>query len=375
VAQGHIERRGTGWRVTIDQGLDPVTGKRRRISRTAPTKREAQAIARELGGGRAATNAFTVGQMLDAWWEHLETQDHSPATLKGYRSKLETYLRPSLGPLALRRLTTDRIDDLYRTMRTSKGQRGWALSVSTVRRTHAVLSGACEQAVKWGWLPSNPCDNASPGRAVRHEIEPPSIEEIRAVLEVATTEIDDIVRLALVTGARRGELAGLQWRDIDFKARTVTIRRSITDRKGGVEVVDERRKSKTRKVTVDPATVQMLKDRRKSETERALAVGANLVPSSYVLSEHPGQREPLRPQVITGRWRDAAERAGSKARFHDLRHFNITRLIAAGIPITQVAGRAGHESGSAMTLSVYGHWLEMMDEKAAEAIAAVIDAQ
>jgi integrase len=373
--RGHISRRGAGWQITIDQGKDPVTGQRRRISRTTRTKGEAQDLARELtGNARPATNAFTVGQLLDAWWKHLESQDLSPATMKGYQSKVEMYVRPALGHLPLRQLTAARIDELYRTMRTTKGRRGWKLSVSTVRRTHAVISRACAQAVRWGWIPTNPADNASPGSATRHEIEPPSIDEVRRILAAATVDnFDDIVQLALATGARRGELAGLQWKDIDLKAATLTIRRSVADQKGGTIIVEQRRKSRTRTLTIDPATVAMVKARRKRIAAKALVVGATIKPTSYVLAEPPDLDSPLRPQVITGRWRDAAGRVGSKARFHDLRHFHVTQLLAAGIPVRQVAARVGHASGAAMTLNVYAHAVEALDQQAAVAIARAID--
>lgn len=370
--RGHIERRGTKWRLTIDQGRDPITGKRRRASITTDTKREAEERARELTGKSVGTNARTVGQLVDAWWAHVR-DDLSPATQKGYESKIEQYLRPAFGNLPVRDLTTARIDELYKAMRTRKGARGWKLSVSTVRRTHAVLSGACAQGVKWGWIPTNPCTNATTGRSTRREIDPPDIEEIRRVLDAATSEIGDFVQLALATGARRGELAGLQWADIDLEAPSITFRRSVADRKGGTIVVGVHRKSATRTVSIDPVTVAALKARRIRIGERALVFGATITDDCYVLAESTPLTEPLRPQIITGRWRDAAQVAGSKARFHDLRHFHVTQLLAAGVPVAQVAKRVGHSSASRLTLDVYAHAIEKLDKRAAEVIAAAIE--
>lgn len=370
--RGHIERRGKGWRVTIDQGRDPITGHRRRVSQATRTKAEAENLARDLAGtGRPATNARTVGQLLDAWWEHAKV-DLSPATRKGYESKIATYLRPALGDVPLRQLSAASIDQLYRTMRTTPGSRGKPLSVNTCRRTHAVLSGACAQAVKWGWLPANPCDQASPGRATRAEIEPPPIEEVRRILDCAGVELGDVVQLALATGARRGELAGLQWADVDLEQGSVTFRRSVADVKGGTIVVEQHRKSRTRTVSIDPITIAMLKVRRARAVEAALGFGATITDRSYVLSDRPGQIEPLRPERITGRWRDAAQDAGSTARFHDLRHFHVTQLLAAGIPVSQVASRVGHASGGRMTLDVYAHAVASLDRAAADVIAKAI---
>lgn len=372
--QGHIQRRGKSWRLTIDVGRDPVSGQRRRVTRTTRTRAEAQALARELAGvGNPGTGARTVGELLDLWYDRSQA-DWSASTRPGYRSKIDLYLKPEFGELPLRKLTAAKIDDLYRRIRT-QGHKGKPLSVATVRRTHAVLSGACSQAVKWGWLPTNPCDNATPGRLVRAEINPPTIAEIRQILAAATAPLEDFVQLALATGARRGELCGLQWVDcnLDLFEGSVTIRRSVADTKGGTIVVDQRRKSRTRTVSIDPVTVAMLKARRIRARADAIACNVVFTDSGYVLAEKGGQLEPLRPQIITGRWRDAAERVGSKARFHDLRHFHVTELLAAGVPVRQVASRVGHTSGAAMTLNVYAHAVERLDRRAAEVIAEAID--
>lgn len=375
--QGHIEKRGTKWRLTIDQGRDPLTGKRRRTSITAKTKAEAQARAREIvGTGRPATNARTVGQLLDAWLDQID--DRAPLTVKGYRSIADRYIRPAFGNLPVRDLTPERIDALYRRMKSQPGPRGWKLSVNTVRRTHAVLAGACAQAVRWRWLPENPCTGARPGRATRPDIEPPTIEEIERIVKASTTPLALAVRLALATGARRGELCGLQWADVDLDPNegSVTIRRSIADVKGGTEVVTARRKSHIRTVSIDPTTVSMLAARRKEAAAKALELpGVSLAETGYVLAEDPGQVEPLRPGIITTRWRAAAARAGSTVRYHDIRHWSVTQLLAAGEPVNQVADRHGHRSGGAMTLNVYAHALTQLDRRAADVIGAAIDAR
>lgn len=381
--QGHIERRGKKYRLTIDLGKDPITGKRRRASITTNTKAEAQARARELAGrGRPATNARTVGQLLDAWLEQIDN-DLAPLTVKGYRSICERYLRPAFGDLAVRDLTPDRIDALYRRMKTRPGARGWNLSTNTVRRTHAALSDACAQAVRWHWLPENPCAGARPGRATKPDIDPPSIEEVRRIVDASKVkrkgddsapDLELVTRLALATGARRGELCGVTWADVDLAEGAITIRRSISDVKGGTVEVVYHRKSHIRTVSIDPTTTSMLVAWRKEAVASALNYGAGLADSGYVLSEEPGQIRPLRPGKITTRWRSAAAQIGSSIRYHDLRHWSVTQLLAAGEPVNQVADRHGHRSGGAMTLNVYAHATAKLDRRAANVIGEAIDA-
>lgn len=370
--RGHITRRGDSWRVTVDLGKDPITGKRQRASATAPTKREAQSLVESLARqARPAGRAQTVGGLLDAWLEH-KRMDWSPSTYIGATSKVETYLRPAFGELPLSKLTTDRIDALYRHMRTNPGARGMKLSGATIRRTHAALGAACEQAVKWGWLPANPCRRASPGPARRSKVEPPSIDEIRRIVEHGRPDLADSVALALATGARRGELCGIQWADVDFDAESVTIRRSVVQLKGGTQVIEDERKSPVRTVSIPTETVTMLKARRATAVADALEAEGTLESNGYVLAEQPGQQEPLYPERITGRWRDAAKAAGSTARFHDIRHAHLTALLAAGIPVGHVGRRAGHADGGRILMAVYSHAVADLDRQSADVIARAL---
>src|SRR6185437_11661305 len=364
---GHIVKRGDAYRVTVDLGKDPITGKRSRASGTARTKREAIRLGESLArASRPGDRSRTVGYLLDEWLA-FRKEDWSPSTYIGAKSKVETWLKPNLGELPLRQLTPDRIDGLYRRMRTEPNGRGAKLSGASVRRTHAALSAACEQAVKWGWLAANPCKRASPGKARRPTVNPPSFDEVRRIVEHGP-----VVALALATGARRGELCGIQWGDIDFEAATITIRRSVVQLKGGTETIEDQRKSPVRTVSIPEETVAMLRERYAEQAAFAKSEKAALLPTAYVLGEMPGQVNPLYPERVTGRWRDAAKAAGSTARFHDIRHAHLTKLLAAGIPVGHVGRRAGHADGGRVLMSVYSHAVAELDRQSADVVGAAL---
>ncbi len=65
------------------------------------------------------------------------------------------------------------------------------------------------------------------------------------------------------------------------------------------------------------------------------------------------------------------ESVGVKCRFHDLRHFAATQLIAAGVPVTTVSERLGHAS-TKMTVDVYGHAVADADRHAADVLARLM---
>ena len=188
---------------------------------------EAEASQGKLGGTSA-----TVTVLLNRYLEHLERKGLSPKTLHTYRKYIDTTIRPSLGRRPVQRLTAWDLDALYATM-TEAGR-----SASTIRQHHAILSGALGQAVKWGWCPVNVATMASPPTVHQRPIVPPSPKEVRAIVELAEQRnpiLAALIMLAALTGARRGELCALKWRDVDLDTGTVRIARSILDLPGRVE--------------------------------------------------------------------------------------------------------------------------------------------
>jgi integrase len=74
---------------------------------------------------------------------------------------------------------------------------------------------------------------------------------------------------------------------------------------------------------------------------------------------------PWTPGGVTQRFKIIRDSIGlNRVRLHDLRHFTVTRLMAAGVPVRTVSGRLGHANPST-TLTVYSHWVEATDQAAA----------
>lgn len=84
-----------------------------------------------------------------------------------------------LGRLPLKKLTEIHVQRLYSSMQ----DRG--LSARTVRYTHAVLRRALKQAIRWKYIPRNPCDDADPPKVQRIEMRPFDREQARRLLDVA----------------------------------------------------------------------------------------------------------------------------------------------------------------------------------------------
>jgi integrase len=102
------------------------------------------------------------------------------------------------------------------------------------------------------------------------------------------------------TGARRGELLGLQWSDVDLDGRQLAIRRARVA--VGYEVIESTPKSgKARTIALDPQTVAVLKDWRQAQRMERMAFGEGRVDGTYVFTREEGA--PLHPHAVADSFR------------------------------------------------------------------------
>jgi integrase len=370
------KRTGT-WELRVSIGRDPLTGRYRQASRTVSgTKRDAErALAEfvsEVGEGaqqHAATSA-TVAELLTQWLD-LVRDRLSPSTFRTYCSCTRIYLVEGLGRKRVRKVTTRDIDLLYQALTRERG-----LSARTVHQVHAILRGAFGQAMRWGWIRTNPVVAASPPPVRKAEVHPPDPDVVVKLLSAAD-ELDHeygvFLRLAAATGARRGELCALRWSDLDTRSGTLVIARNLIESPGGVWLEKDTKTHQVRRIALDPATRAMLQDYSASLSARAEAVGGELLEDGFVFTRSVSGSEPWLPGSQTQRFNALCRRLAIEGvRLHDLRHMHATQLLGANIDVRTVAGRLGH-ANAATTLGVYAQFLQVRDRDAAEVIGTLLN--
>jgi integrase len=158
------------------------------------------------------------------------------------------------------------------------------LAPSSIRQVHAVLSGALSAAVRWGWIGVNPVEAAIKPRTPAPRPNPPSSEQAAAITAAAWEQDEDwgtFVWLTFVTGARRGELVGLRWRDFDPAAGILTIERSVV-RGNGELVVKDTKTHQMRRISLDDTTVDILKEHKARYDDRCAEAARMPSPQAYV---------------------------------------------------------------------------------------------
>jgi len=130
-----------------------------------------------------------------------------------------------------------------------------------------------------------------------------------------------------------------------------------------------------RRIAVDEETVGILAEHRQRLQNRCAALGELPPADAYVFSLAPDNSTYMRPNSVSERYSDLADRLGIATSLHKLRHYSATELIAAGVDIRTVAGRLGHGGGGTTTLRVYAAWVSESDQRAAGNLGARMPAR
>lgn len=173
--------------------------------------------------------------------------------------------------------------------------------------------------------------------------------------------------ILLFTGMRRGELAGLEWKDVNFKDRTITICRTSNYSKScGLYTKEPKTESSIRTITFS----QIVKNQLYEywlwyESNKKRLIDKWIETDRLFISQYGGQINP----AIFDDWLRIFCQDNDLPHFtiHSLRHTNITLQIAAGIPLTTVSGRVGH-SRTSTTTDIYAHFIRTSDQQAADAL-------
>jgi integrase len=323
--------------------------------------------------GYARLRAGTVADLLDRWLTNA-SPGWSTSTLRQNRSVIECHLKPLLGHLAVNKLTTVDIDDLYRHLLRAGGAERRPLAAGTVHRVHVVLHRALTQAVRWEWVWLNPATAASPPRVPPAEVRPPAPDQVQRLLTHVEDRDPDFATylwLAASTGARRSQLLGLRWAEVDLRHAAIGFARAYVEGPTG-PVLRATKTHRTYRVAIDQATIELLVEHRRRAQARAQSNGVELADSAFVFSAHCDGSAPWSPNRVTKEFIRQLRRSGvGRFRLHDLRHFMATQMLGNGVAVVTVAQRLGHARAST-TLNVYGHSIPGADRDAARFITNLI---
>ena len=365
--EGNIRKRKDGkWLVTFPTGIYKEDGKREYVYKYCATQAEAAEKLRELQMEKAmgvcqGKSAVKTGAWIDTWIEKHKSPKLAPATLTSYRNNARIHIKPYVGEIPLRELST------YHIQRMLDGIGG---SLSTFIKNYNIIHGALEKAVELGMIPRNPCKGVAFPKDDKRKMRVLTKEEQKRFIMALDGEYYRAMFLTyLYTGMRIGEGIPLQWKDIDLEKRTLRVNKKAIvahdyNKHEAVQVVQDfcKTKSSKRTIAITAGLVAVLREHKETMMKLAEDMGEEWSEESLVFRNSRGNMVYSRNlQEVLYRIYDKAEIEG--ATMHTLRHSYATRCFEAGVDIKAISEQLGHANVKT-TYNIYVHLLE--DTKAKE---------
>lgn len=368
--EGSIYRRNDGYWV----GAMSLAAGRRKVvyakTRGEVAERMKGLLKAAQDGVPVATARLTVGAYLRRWINGAEASVR-PSTHRRYEGIVRCQLIPHLGPISLTKLSPTDLGTMYAALL------GEGLAPRTVGHAHRVLGRALREAEVAGLVGRNVARLVRPPRVPQKEMQTFTAEQARTLLracEAGGERLATLYAVALATGAREGELLVLRWKDVDWDAGAIRIRRTMLRTRSGLQIGEPKTASARRTIPLGRATMEALRGHRLTQAEERLGIGLGpATVADLVFASKVGTL--IDPSnLLANSYYPLLNRIGlPRLTFHALRHTAATLMLEAGTHIRVAAERLGH-SDPGVTLRVYSHVSATMQREAADTLDRVLGA-
>jgi integrase len=365
----------------------------------------ADALARRSHGFALDPAKLTVDQYLDRWLTHVRSSLRA-RTVARYAALLRDHVRPDIGARPLKQLTPLEVQAIYDRLAISGRRDGkpGGLASQHILAVHRCLHRALAQAVTWHLVLRNIATDTTPPPVPRTEVAALAPEQVALLLDAAdhtpSPWLGPWTMLAAATGARNGELCGLEWADLDLDAGTVRFHQALTiidpavlpddadagssGRRKELAVGPVKSAASSAILTLPPFAVQALRQHRRQQARWRLACGQ---PQTVTLRRvEPGRPPqpvqldlvfrtergtPVNPNHASRAFARLAASVGLEAHPHMLRHALASAMAANKEPASIIAAQLRHADGGALAQRVYIHQLPQTAPRVAGVIEGV----
>ena len=357
--EGSISKRANG------SYLAQVSIDGKRVSRVYKTKKEAQEWITTMTGqvkqGLTYNSAKTTVDELLAEWLKIKKTKSRPATEEQYRRIARLYISPALGKLKLQDITAARIQRLYSDLeKQNVGKR-------TIEITHTVLHGFLAHAQRLGLVAQNWAALVEVPRPASREM---VVWDESQVSQFLIANPDTFYRLALATGMRRGELIGLQWKDVDWSAGMIHVRRQVYELEGGGWIFQAPKTERGRRgIRLGRGMLEALRYQFTVTIPQMQAIAGEAWQENDLIFP-TGKGTPRNGYNVSKDFHERVLASGLPViRFHDMRHTAASIMLLHGEPPVRVAGILGQSVQ--ILLSTYAHYIPDDQERASSLMDAI----
>lgn len=296
---------------------------------------------------------ITMGELLNEWLKNSK-ELWSPKT---YNANVRwcSVINKVIGHIKLQDLNVKILEEFYAEIRQNT-----TYSDRTKQVFYTVINTALKKAVLWRYITINPNSFIEKPKIRKKEIQCYSPNDVKKLLDILQNEplkYKALIYLALDSGARRGEIVGLTWEDIDFDRKTLRINKSVQYTKElGIFEKSTKTQTSDRTIFISDITISVLKQFRVEQLEKQMKLANKWGHSKRIFTTNIGEdMHPDTPSKILEKLIRKYEL--KRISFHGLRHTSISLQISSGIQAQIISKRAGHSSITT-THSIYSHFFE-----------------
>jgi integrase len=382
-----IQKRGKSYYFTVSCGYDTKGNQVRKTKTWMPDsvltpkqlekelQRQVILFEEQVKTGQSADGNIKFADFIDKWiTEHCEKQ-LQPKTISENKKLLKRII-PTLGHIRLDKLKPLHFQQFYNNLQEPgmNEKTGGFLSANTISHYHRLLSSMLNTAVLWGMIPNNPL-KIKPPKIEAKESSYLDDEQAVKLLDALDTEsivYRTMITLLLYTGARKGEVLGLEWKDIDFDNSLLSIVRSSQYiSKQGIITKEPKNKNSIRSIKVSGDIIALLQQYKKWQEEERLKCGDRWNDTDRLFTQWNGT--PMHPDTLPTWFDKFLKRHGlPDINIHGLRHTCASILIAQRVDIRTVSKRLGHAQPST-TSNIYSHQIRSADEAASDVLSLALN--
>lgn len=312
-------------------------------------------------------NDMSFSEWFKEWVDKYKRNSVKIGTIEAYNKHYSIYLEKNLGYKKLVDIHANDIQELLNNM-VDEGY-----SDNTIKLTYCILAGAFKQAYKNELIPKDPFMGVTRPKGVKAKERIAFTKEQQEIYMTYSkgSALCNLFQLAICTGMRNGELAGLLWSDVDFKNRVIHVRHTLIVKDSGEYIIDTpKTKSSYRDIPMIGKAYDILKSQEKEYAKEHNKTGRNKS-MDFVFSN---MNEPIKRKRITNEIMDMLERMRADGidfpyfTLHATRHTFATRCIEEGMQPQVLKTILGHATLN-MTMDLYSHVLPDFKRDAMEKVA------
>lgn len=228
------------------------------------------------------------------------------------------------------------------------------LSPASLRRLKNVLNQSLTEAVKAGFIASNPCQYVELPHVERYEASFYTVAQLQDLFALLENDpLCPLVKITALYGLRRSELLGLKWDSIDFENSRIVIRHTVVKVTNVIEKDKTKNQSSRRAFPMTDEAREIFLAAKAAEEENRRLLGKEYQENDYVFKWPDGH--PFAPDYVSKHFAKMLKRCAlPHIRFHELRHSCASLLLNNGFTLKDVQEWMGH-SDIRMTANIYGH--------------------